>query len=289
MIWIDAILQGVLAGGLYALFACGLSLMFGVMRVVNLAHGDFAVLAAFLAYSLISATGISLLWAAVVTVPVFAVFGYLVQRGLINRAMTGGPLPPLLATFGLSVLIQNSLLQGYTADSRALAPGRIGTASLRLSGQISLSYLELLILGLAVLVLGGLELYLSRGRTGRMLRAASDDPEAASLVGGDPRHLYGIATALAFGTLALAGLLFAARSSVSPSSGPSELLFGFEAVVIGGLGSLWGTLLGGIALGVAQNVAGQANPAYTLLAGHLLFLFVLILRPEGLLPRRSIA
>ena len=289
MIWVDAILQGVLAGGLYALFACGLSLMFGVMRIVNLAHGDFAVLAAFLAYSLISATGVNLLWAAVLTVPVFAVFGYLVQRGLLNRAMNGGALPPLLATFGLSVLIQNSLLQGYTADSRALSPGRIGTASLQISSQISLSYLELLILGLAVLVLGGLEFYLSCGRTGRMLRAASDDPQAAGLVGGDPRHLYGIATALAFGTLALAGLLFAARSSVSPSSGPSELLFGFEAVVIGGLGSLWGTLLGGIALGVAQNVAGQANPAYTLLAGHLLFLLVLILRPEGLLPRRRLA
>ena len=289
MIWVDAVLQGVLAGGLYALFACGLSLMFGVMRIVNLAHGDFAVLAAFLAYSVMTATGINLLWAAVLTVPVFAVFGYLVQRGLLNRAITGGPLPPLLATFGLSILIQNSLLQGYTADSKALNPGRIGTASLRISNQISLSYLELLVLGLAVLVLGGLELYLSRGRTGRMLRAASDDPQAAGLVGGDPRHLYGVATALAFGTLALAGLLFAARSSVSPSSGPSELLFGFEAVVIGGLGSLWGTLLGGIALGIAQNVAGQANPAYTLLAGHLLFLLVLILRPEGLLPRRRLA
>jgi len=289
MIWVDAVLQGVLAGGLYALFACGLSLMFGVMRIVNLAHGDFAVLAAFLAYSLMTATGMNLLWAAVLMVPVFAGFGYLVQRGLLNRAITGGPLPPLLATFGLSILIQNSLLQGYTADSKALNPGRIGTASLRISDQISLSYLELLILGLAVLVLGGLELYLSRGRTGRMLRAASDDPQAAGLVGGNPRHLYGVATALAFGTLALAGLLFAARSSVSPSSGPSELLFGFEAVVIGGLGSLWGTLLGGIALGIAQNVAGQANPAYTLLAGHLLFLLVLILRPEGLLPRRRLA
>ncbi|HET9170571.1 MAG TPA: branched-chain amino acid ABC transporter permease [Actinospica sp.] len=289
MIWVNAVVQGVLVGGLYALFACGLSLMFGVMRIVNLAHGDFAVLAAFIAYSLISATGISLLWAAVLTVPVFAVFGYAVQRGMLNRAMNGGALPPLLATFGLSVLIQNSLLQGYTADSRALSPGSIGTQSVRVNGQISLSYLSLLILGLAVVVLGGLEFYLSRNRTGRMLRAASDDPQAASLVGGNPRHLYGIATALAFGTLALAGLLFAARSSVSPSSGPSELLFGFEAVVIGGLGSLWGTLLGGIALGIAQNVAGQADPADTLLAGHLLFLLVLILRPEGMLPRRRLA
>jgi len=286
VIWANAVIQGVLVGGLYALFACGLSLMFGVMRIVNLAHGDFAVLAAFLAYSVISATGMSLLWAAVLTVPVFAVFGYFVQRGMLNRAMTGGALPPLLATFGLSVLIQNSLLQGYTADSRALSPGSIGTESIRINSQTSLSYLSLLVLGSAVVVLGGLEIYLRRGRTGRMLRAASDDPRATSLVGGNPRHLYGIATALAFGTLALAGLLFAARSSVAPSSGPSELLFGFEAVVIGGLGSLWGTLLGGIALGIAQNVAGQANPADTLLAGHLLFLLVLILRPEGMLPRR---
>jgi branched-chain amino acid transport system permease protein len=287
VIWLNAIVQGLLLGGLYALFACGLSLMFGVMRIVNLAHGDFAVLAAFLAYSLATATPLGTLGAILVIVPAFAVFGYIVQRGLIQRALAVGPLSTLLATFGLSIVIQNALQQAYSADTKALNPGSLVSASLHLGGGIDVAYLALITFGLAVVVLVGLQLFLKITRTGRILRAAADDPGAAALVGADSRHLYGIATALAFGTVALAGLMFAMRSSFDPSIGPTRLLFAFEAVVIGGLGSLWGTLVGGMVLGLAQTLGAQYDPAFTLLAGHLVFLAVLAFRPQGLIPARS--
>jgi branched-chain amino acid transport system permease protein len=289
MNWLNAIVQGILLGGLYALFACGLSVMFGVMRIVNLAHGDFAVLAAFLGYSVISATPLGVLGATLVVIPLFALLGYGVQRGLIQRALRVGPLSTLLVTFGLSIIIQNALLQGYSADTRALPAGSLVSASLKVSGQLSISYLALLTFGLAVVVLLGLQAFLSRTAPGRMLRATADDPEAASLVGADPRHVYAVATGIAFATVALAGLLFAMRSSFDPNIGPTRLLFAFEAVVIGGLGSLWGTLVGGMVLGIAQTVGAQIDPALTLLGGHLVFLAVLAFRPQGLIPARSTA
>jgi branched-chain amino acid transport system permease protein len=287
--WVNAVLQGLLLGGLYALFACGLSLMFGVMRIVNLAHGDFAVLAAFLAYTTISVTPLGILGATVLVIPVFAGLGYLTQRALIQRALQTGPLSTLLVTFGLSIIIQNLLLQAYSADTRALPAGSLVSASLRLSSQVSISYLALLTFGLAVVVLLGLQAFLSSTALGRMLRATADDRDAATLVGGDSRHLYGVATAIAFATVALAGLLFAMRSSFDPSIGPTRLLFAFEAVVIGGLGSLWGTLVGGMVLGLAQTLGAQIDPALTLLAGHVIFLAVLAFRPQGLIPARSVA
>jgi branched-chain amino acid transport system permease protein len=289
MAWVNAVVQGLLLGGLYALFACGLSLMFGVMRIVNLAHGDFAVLASFAAYSVLTATPVGVLGATLIVLPLFAAFGYLVQRGLIQRSLTVGPLSTLLVTFGLSVVIQNVLLQLYSADTRSLDTGALVSASLRITGQLSVAYLSLITFVLAVVVLAGLQLFLSRSRVGRMVRASSDDPEAATLQGADPRHIYGVATAIAFATVPLAGLMFAMRSSFDPSIGPTRLLFAFEAVVIGGLGSLWGTLIGGMVLGLAQSIGAQFDPALTLLAGHLIFLAVLAFRPQGLLPARRLA
>jgi branched-chain amino acid transport system permease protein len=135
-------------------------------------------------------------------------------------------------------------------------------------------------------VIVALQLFLSRTRTGRMMRATSDDPEAARLVGADSRHIYGVGTAVAFATVALAGMMFAARSSFDPSMGPTRLIFAFEAVVIGGLGSMWGTLLGGVILGLAQTVGAQLDPAFLLLGGHFIFLLVLAFRPQGLIPQR---
>jgi branched-chain amino acid transport system permease protein len=289
MTWVNAIVQGVLLGGLYALFACGLSLMFGVMRIVNLAHGDLAVLAAFLAYSVMSATPLGAFWAVVVVVPVFAALGYGLQRGLLQRSLAISPLSPLLVTFGLSVVIQNLLLQVYSADTRALDIGSLVTAGLRVNASISLSYLALITFGLAIVVIVALQLFLSRSRTGRIMRAASDDREAATLVGADSRHVYAVATAIAFATVALAGLMFAMRSSFDPSMGPSRLIFAFEAVVIGGLGSLWGTLLGGMVLGLAQTLGAQLDPTLLLLSGHIVFLAVLAFRPQGLIPARRLA
>lgn len=285
---LNALIQGLLLGGLYALFATGLSLMFGVMRIVNLAHGDLAIVAAYLALVLVLQTMFPIWLVVLVTVPVFAVIGYLVQRLLFGRSQKAGPLATLLVTFGLSIVIQNVLQQVFTADTRTLDAGSLTTASLRVNSQISISYLALLTLALAVAAIVGIQLFLSRSGLGRMMRAASDDPEITAVVGGDSRHIYGIATAIAFGTVALAGLMFAMRSSFDPSLGPTRLIFAFEAVVIGGLGSLWGTLLGGAVLGVTQTLAAFWDPSLSILAGHLVFLAVLAFRPQGLIPRRTV-
>lgn len=289
MSWVNAIIQGVLTGGLYALFACGLSLMFGVMKVINLSHGDLAVVAGYIAVGLIAVTSIPSVWSFVLVVPAMAILGYVLQRTLLQAALDRGVLTTLLVTFGLSVVIQNVLLQVYSADTRSIDPGSLVSASLRITGQLSVAYLSVITFVLAIVVLAGLQLFLSRSRVGRMVRASSDDPEAATLQGADPRHIYGVATAIAFATVALAGLMFAMRSSFDPSIGPTRLLFAFEAVVIGGLGSLWGTLIGGMVLGLAQSLGAQFDPAFTLLAGHLIFLAVLAFRPQGLLPARRLA
>jgi branched-chain amino acid transport system permease protein len=285
--WLNAVIQGLLLGGLYALFATGLSVMFGVMRIVNLAHGDLAVVASFLALALVSGTGLPIWFVLVVTVPLFAVLGYLTQRVLLQRSLGAGPLATLLVTFGLSIVIQNVLLQIFSADTRTLDGGSFATAAFKVNDHISIAYLALLTFVLAVVVLVGIQSFLSRTGLGRMLRASSDDRETASLVGADSRHVYGVATAIAFGTVALAGLMFAMRSSFDPAIGPSRLIFAFEAVVIGGLGSLWGTLLGGMVLGLTQALGSQIDPALTLLAGHLVFLAVLAFRPQGLIAGRT--
>jgi branched-chain amino acid transport system permease protein len=220
--------------------------------------------------------------------PAFAVLGYVAQRGLLSRSLAVGPLSTLLVTFGLSIVIQNLLLQRYSADTRSLDVGRLGSASLKISDKLSVAHLSVLTIVLAIAVQAGLQLFLSFTRTGRILRASADDPEAAALVGADSRHIYGIATAIAFATVALAGLMFAMRSSFDPSIGPTRLLFAFEAVVIGGLGSLWGTLIGGMVLGLSQTIAATIDPALTMLAGHVIFLAVLAFRPQGLIPKRTI-
>jgi len=289
MAWVNAIIQGILTGGLYALFACGLSLMFGVMKVVNLAHGDLAVIGAYVALGVITVTHIPALWSFVIVVPIMAVLGYGLQRTLIQAALDRGVLITLLVTFGLSVVAESGQQQFINADSHSLGVGEsIITGSFSIGSQIQLPYLLLLIFAVAVVVLLGLQYFLSLSRYGRMIRAVADDQEAAQLSGIDYRHVFGIAAAIAFGTVALAGIAYGMYSQFSPTTGTDTiLLFAFAAVVIGGLGSLWGTLLGGIVLGVAQQIGAQINQADQVLAGYLVFLLVLALRPQGLTTRRA--
>lgn len=286
MVWANAVVHGILLGGLYALFACGLSLMFGVMRVVNLAHGDFAVLAAYLALAVITGLHVPVLWSALVVAPLFGVVGYLVQRFIIQRSLDVSPLTTLLVTFGLSIVIQNALLEGLSANSQSLPSGSLASASFQVNSQLSIGYASLIVFAVAVVVLIGLQVFLSRARLGRQVRAAADDQEAASIVGVNVQHVYGIAAAIAFATVALAGVAFGMYSSFDPAAGPQRLIFAFEAVVIGGVGSLWGTLAGGIILGVAQVLGSQVDSSFGVLAGHLVFLVVLALRPNGLIPAR---
>lgn len=281
MDWVNAVVQGLLLGGLYALFACGLSLMFGVMRIINLAHGDLAVLGAFFISSMVSTFDVSPWIGLAITLPAALVLGYALQRGILNRSLRAGELVPLLATFGLAIVIQNALLEGYSADARSLDVGTLATSGIEVSSQITLPWLSVTIFLVALVVLAGLQLVLRRTPFGRSLRATAADPDTAGLVGIDASAVYARATAIAVALAVLAGAFFAMRTTFAPSSGPLQLIFAFEVVIIGGLGSLWGTLVGGMALGVAQTVGTQIDPGYTVLAGHLLFLAVLTLRPGG--------
>jgi branched-chain amino acid transport system permease protein len=289
MVWINDIIQGILIGGLYALFACGLSLMFGVMKVVNLAHGDLAIFGGYIAVGVIAVTHIPVLWSFVVVVPLMAVLGYALQRTVIQTALDRSILTTLLVTFGLSVVIENALLEFESANSHSLgANNAIITDSFSIGSQITIAYLLLLIFVVAVVVLLGLQLFLYRSNYGRMIRAVADDKEAAQLSGIDYRHVFGIAAAIAFGTVALAGIAYGMYSQFSPTTGTDTiLLFAFAAVVIGGLGSLWGTLLGGVVLGVSQAIGAQINGSDEFLAGYLVFLAVLVFRPQGLIARRG--
>ena len=283
--WANVILQGVLVGGLYAMFAAGLSLIFGVMRLVNIAHGDLIVLAAYLALVTTETLGVDPLTSLLIVVPLMAALGYALQRLVLNRTLGDDLLPPLLVTFGLSVIIQNGLLELFTADSRRLQAGALEVATFRLADGVFIGVLPLIQFVLAVLVIGALQLVFYRIALGRAFRATSDDPAVAQLVGLDNRHVFGLAMALSLAVVAIAGVLLAVRANFDPAIGPARLIFGFEAVIIGGLGSLWGTLAGGILLGVAQAIGAQLDPGWQVLAGHLAFLFVLAVRPQGLFPK----
>jgi branched-chain amino acid transport system permease protein len=285
MNWLNTIVQGVMLGGLYAMFAAGLSLIFGVMRLVNIAHGDLIVLAAYLALVTTTALGIDPLLSILIVAPVMAAIGYALQKFLLNATLGDDILPPLLVTFGISVIIQNVLLEIFSADPQKLQAGPIEVQSLHLAGGLSIGMLPLLQFGIAVAVIGGLQLVFYRTAIGRAFRATSDDPAMAQLMGLDNRHVFALAMALSLAVVAVAGVLLAVRTNFDPSIGPARLIFGFEAVIMGGLGSLWGTLVGGIVLGVAQAIGAEIDPGWQLLAGHIAFLAILAFRPSGLFPR----
>lgn len=284
MDWLNAIVQGTLLGGLYALFAAGLSLIFGVMRLVNIAHGDLIVLAAYLALTTTTLLGISPLLALIIVVPVMAAFGYGLQRCVLNRTMGEDIMPSLLVTFGLSVILQNSLLMVYTADPQKLQAGALETASLSMGG-LTVGVLPLIVFAAAVVIIGALQWMFYHTALGRAFRATSDRQDVAQLMGLNRAHIFGLAMALSLAVTSVAGVFLGIRTSFDPAIGGSRLIFGFEAVIIGGLGNLWGTLAGGVILGIAQALGGQIKPGVQILAGHVVFLMVLALRPRGLFPK----
>jgi branched-chain amino acid transport system permease protein len=285
MQWLNAIIQGTLLGGLYALLAAGLSLMFGVMRIVNLAHGVLAVLAAYLGFVLVDSFDISPFLAIVAVVPVMALVGYVLQWGLFNRAISKGGLAPLLVAFGLAVVLTQLLQEKFSADTRTIQSGSLATNSIKITDDIYIGVFPLMTFVVGVLVIAAVQLFLNKAPLGRAMRAASDDVETVKLMGIDNRQVYALSTALALATVGLAGMFLGMRTQFSPTYGDLVLIFAFEAVIIGGLGSLWGTLVGGVVLGIAQAVGNQINPAYGLLVGNLVFLAILAFRPQGLLPK----
>jgi branched-chain amino acid transport system permease protein len=281
---LQIVIQGALLGGLYTLFAIGLSLSFGIMRLVNIAHGDLIVLAAYIGLVVVNATGMHPITTLVVVMPVMFALGYVLQRGLLNQTLSGGLLPPLLVTFGISVIIENLLLEAFGAHTRRLQAGAIETESIAFGG-IAVGVYPLIVFATAVVAIAGLQLLFYRTALGRAFRATSDDAETAELMGIDNRHLYALGLAIAMIFTALAGILMAIRTNFDPAAGPIRLIFAFEAVIIGGLGSLWGTLLGGMVLGIAQAIGAALSPTWQILAGHIVFLIILIVRPSGFFPR----
>jgi branched-chain amino acid transport system permease protein len=284
MTWVNAVIQGVLQGGIYALIACGLSLAFGVMRVVNIAHGDLAVCGAYLALVFSSAFGVPVWYTLPLLLPIAFGFGMLLQVVLLRRALKGGDFATVLVTFGLSVMIENLLQEAATANDRTLNAGGLDLASLRITGGVVVPWLFAIAFLTACLVLSVVQLLLRHTSWGRKVRAISDDPDTARMTGVRAGPVFASVAGIAVATAALAGVFMGTIGNFDPTSGTDTLIFAFEAVVIGGLGSLWGTLAGGIALGVTQVVVGTINEAYAILAVHLLFLLVLAVRPRGLFP-----
>lgn len=286
MMLIDTLAQGLLLGGLYALFAAGLSLVFGIMRLVNLAHGDLIILGAYLILTITSVTGLHPFVAVLLAAPLMFALGWFLQTHLLNRVLGADILPPLLVTFGLSVVIQNALLSGFTADSRKLAAGAIEAQSVDL-GVVTLGVMPVLTFASAVAVVFVLNQLFYRTALGRAFRATSDDQVTAQLMGIRPQRIFAVATGIALAVATIAALYLGTRANFDPSIGPARLLYAFEAVIIGGLGSLWGTLAGGIVIGMSQALGAAVNPEWQILSGHIAFVIVLLIRPRGLFPRAN--
>ncbi|MDQ0314980.1 branched-chain amino acid ABC transporter permease [Amorphus orientalis] len=284
MLWLDGLVQGVLLGGLYAQYALGMALMFGVMKIINVTHGDLVILLALVGISLAGSFPLGPWGVLVLLVPIGAAVGWLLQRGVLNRVVGDDPLPSLIATFGLSVALQNAILEIWSADTRSLSGGGIEQASVAL-GPIFVGVLPLIVLACATLLTGGLDAMLRFTRFGRALRAASSDVEAAAMTGVNPKAVYAMATAIAVGILGFAATFQAMRATVAPADGPYQLIYAFEAVIIGGLGSIWGAFVGAMVLGVSQAIGFRISPGFGILAGHLVFLAVLAIRPNGIMGR----
>ncbi len=282
MDWLNVLIQGILLGGLYALFATGLALVFGVMRFVNLAHGDLGILAAFVALFLIESLHLGVLWSALLTIAIMFVVGYLLQRGLLNFTLGTDETRPIVVAIGLSIIIQNGLLMWFSADFRGLDAGTIENISVTVTDKLAIGWFPLLVFLLSIAVIAGLQLFLNRTKLGRAFRATSDDREAAELMGINNRHIYGLAMAISLAIVAVAGIMLAVRTTFEPTQGSFRLIYAFEAVIMGGMGSIWGTLVGGIILGVSQTMGSQAfGSGWGIFVGHLVFLTVLALRPSG--------
>jgi branched-chain amino acid transport system permease protein len=279
---LNVTVQGVLLGGLYALFALGLSFSVGVIKLVNIAHGDLIVLLSFALYYLTQPLGLPLPLAFLLLLPIAFALGYVLQSGLLQHVMSKGLLPPLLVTFGLSVIVQNGLLEAFGADTRSIPGGALQTATISINDQLYLGVLPVLTLVVAISSIFTLDLVVYRSRFGARLRAVADSPETARLIGLPVNRIYALALGMVGATICVAALFLGLRMNFDPLSGPSRLIVAFEVIVLGGLGNLWGILVGAIVLGLAQSIGAEFDIRLQLLAGHLVFLLVLLIRPQGI-------
>jgi branched-chain amino acid transport system permease protein len=278
---VEMLVSGLMLGALYALFGLGLSLSLGVMRMINIAHGDLIVLGAYLALFVIGLTGWTALPSLLIVMPLMFAIGWLLQTLMLNRVVGKDPMSSLLLTFGLSIVLQNLLQEAFTANTRFLDAGELALKSFQV-GDISIGVLPLATAATTVVVYALTQALVAKSHLGRQVRAVADDAGAARLVGVNDRRLFALMTGFILAVISIAAVLYGIRTPFSPTAGPERLLFAFEAVVLGGLGSLWGTFVGGLIVGLAQVLGQQINTGLGAFFGHVTFLIVLVARPQGL-------
>jgi len=285
---INVIIQGLMIGGFYAILASGLAMVFGVMKVVNLAHGDLLIFSAFILLIFMETLAHLPFWVvASFAIGLMFCIGYLFQKFVINKTMGKELLPPLLITFGLSMILQNGMLEFFSADSKKISLGEMDSLSFNLTNDIYIGVLPLITFVSAIVLLATMQAFISRTRMGRLIRAASDDPATLAQFGENPKHIYAVAFGISLGICAIAAIFFATTTQFNPLSGAPRLLNAFEAIVIGGVSSIWGALAGALLLGIAQSIGAYIDPTLQNFFGHVLFLIVLVFKPEGLFGRKS--
>jgi len=281
------IMNGLLLGGLYGIVGIGMSMIFGIVRMVNLAHGDFVILASYLSLVAITLVPVNPLFTLIAVIPAMFLIGFIIQYYLLNRVLGKGieDFAPLLVAFGLSIVIQNLLLLIFTPDARALFT-TISVTTIPVGGFINIPMIYLVDFIVSILTISLLHWFFTTTYTGKAIRAASDDEGAAQLMGINTKVIYAYAMAIAAGTAGIAGVLIGMTFTFYPHTGPEYLIIAFGVVIIGGLGSLLGTFLGGLILGLAQIVGAHfLGPGFQLLSGYLILLIVLALKPTGLFAR----
>ena len=275
---IQTIINGILLGGLFAVLGVGMTIIFGIVKLTNLAHGEFVILGAFCSTLLMEALNVDPILTLIITIPLMFIIGMVLQSVLINRVMLRGSEPALLVTFGLSIILQDAMLLLFTADARKMNVSYTNS-TISLPGGLYIPVLDLVLLIISLITILVLTLFLRRTYMGRAIRDTSDDTVAAALMGVSIKKSYAVAMGIAMATAAVAGLCVGMRWTFYPSSGGEYLLRAFGVVVIGGMGSIPGALVGGLVFGLAQ-VIGGAN--YGLLASYVVLIIMLAVRPQGL-------
>ncbi len=292
----NGLLSGTMLGGYYAIIAIGLSLTFGVMRLVNLAHGDWLVFGAYLAMIFVGLLPVSPFWALIVVAPIMFAVGYLIQHLLLNRvsvqameqkgmSTSFGLMSPILVTFGMSIVLSQAMMAGFSSDTR-LIRNALSFSAIKLNEDLNISTLRLIFFGVAVAILVLVQILMRATFIGRAIRAASDDAEIAPLMGMRTNHIFAFASGISLAIAGVAGVMIGMSRPFQPFDGPQFLLIAFGVVILGGLGSLIGTLVGGVILGIVQVLAGTYfGPSAQLVAGYMLILLVLAFRPQGIFSR----
>lgn len=284
--YLEPVINGILLGGLYAVIGIGLSMIFGIMRQVNLAHGELMILASYSSLFTLQRLGVSPLVTLVTVLPACFIFGCLVQAALFNRVLGRGVEPFLMISFGLSIILQNILLLAFSPDARTLQTP-LAFQSIPIGGWFYIPVIKLVDFGIGLLVLALLHLFMKKTYLGWAIRAAADNLTAVKLMGVNPKNIYILAMGIAAVTAAISGVLVGMTFTFYPHSGTQYLITAFAVVIIGGLGSLPGTFIGGMILGISQLVGSRLlGPGLQQLSGYLILLLVLTLRPQGIMGRR---